>query len=105
MIELDEVKRHLRVLHNHDDVDIEQLILAAISAFETLTNRQLIAANQPLPDPVGKTLLLTPAIKQGALLLIGHWYVNRESTITGVSAQELPFATHALWLPHRWVNV
>lgn len=41
-------------------------------------------------DPVGNALVITKAISQGALLLIGHWYAAREAVVTGTIATELP---------------
>ena len=43
---------------------------------------------------------IPPAIKQGMLLLIGHWYKNRESSVIG-SLRDLPFGVESLWAPHR----
>lgn len=105
MIDLSIVKVHLRVDGDDDDGLIEGYVAAAISAFETWTNRKLVAEGQPLPDPVGRALVITQSIRQGALLLVGHWYANRESVAVGTIATEMPMATKALWSPHRWVNV
>lgn len=41
------------------------------------------------------------AIRQGILLLVGHWYQNRETVNVGNISSELPFTTEALWFPHR----
>ena len=41
------------------------------------------------------------AIRQALLLLIGHWYENREASIAGVTAMPLPFAVEALLAPYR----
>jgi len=35
-------------------------------------------------------------VKQAMLLLIGHWYINRESVLTGVTSKEIEFAVSAL---------
>ena len=105
MIELSIVKAHLRVGHDDEDSLIEGYRDAALSAFESWTNRTLIDPAHELPDPPGKAITLSKSIQQGALLLIGHWYANRETVAVGVSAVELPMATNALWNPHRWVNV
>ncbi|HDS1693342.1 head-tail connector protein [Pseudomonas putida] len=105
MIDLATVKAHLRVDHDEEDALIQGYSDAAISAFELWTNRKLIAEGEPLPDPVGNALGITKAIRQGALLLIGHWYASRETVAIGVTVIELPMATNALWLPHRWVNI
>ena len=105
MIELSIVKTHLRVGHDDEDALIEGYRDAALSAFQTWTNRTLIDPAHALPDPPGNAIALSKSIQQGALLLIGHWYANRETVAVGVSAIELPLATNALWKPHRWVNV
>jgi uncharacterized phiE125 gp8 family phage protein len=42
-------------------------------------------------------------IRQAMLLLIGHWYENREASIVGTSAVELPLGVRALLAPH--VNI
>lgn len=102
MIDLALVKSHLRVDGAEDDALIQAYIDAAISTFELWTNRKLVAA---LPETVENHLLITAAIQQGALLLIGHWYANRESVVVGVSAAEVPMATKSLWMPHRWACV
>lgn len=104
MIDLPIVKAHLRVIHDDEDVLIQSYTDAALSAFETWTNRVLVAPGEELPDPAGNALIMTKAIMQGALLLIGTWYNSRESVVMN-SAVELPMATNALWKPHRWVNV
>ncbi len=44
------------------------------------------------------------AIKQAMLLLIGHWYENREGSIVGTSVSELPLAVSALLAPFRRVT-
>ena len=41
------------------------------------------------------------SIKSAMLLLIGHWYVNRESVIVGVSIADVPQAVEMLLNPYR----
>lgn len=104
MIDLAVVKSHLRVDYNDEDALIQAYTDAAFSAFSDWTNRALYAANAALPDPVGNAMHITKSIEQGALLLIGHWYANREAVAVG-AASELPMATKALWMPHKWSNL
>ena len=105
MIDLPIVKAHLRVDHDDEDALIEGYRDAALSAFETWTNRTLVDPAEALPDPVGNSLRMSKSIQQGALLLIGHWYSSRETVVIGTITAELPMATNALWKPHRWVNI
>ena len=105
MIDLSIVKVHLRVDHDDEDALIEGYRDAALSAFETWTNRTLVDPAEALPDPVGNALRMSKSIQQGALLLIGHWYSSRETVVIGTITAELPMATNALWKPHRWVNI
>ncbi|ARB29702.1 gp6-like head-tail connector protein [Pseudomonas tolaasii NCPPB 2192] len=105
MIDLPIVKAHLRVDHDDEDALIEGYRDAALSAFETWTNRTLVSPDTALPDPVGNALRMSKSIQQGALLLIGHWYSSRETVVIGAITAELPMATNALWKPHHWVNI
>lgn len=41
------------------------------------------------------------AIKHAMLLMIGHFYENREATLVGVNAQDLPLGVNALLQPYR----
>lgn len=41
------------------------------------------------------------AIKQAMLMLIGHWYEQRESVVVGSISKEVEFAVHALLQPYR----
>lgn len=43
----------------------------------------------------------TQSMIAGMLLLIGHWYENREAVIHSRFAVELPWAVEALWQPAR----
>lgn len=45
------------------------------------------------------------AIRQAALLLIGHWYENRGAAVIGASTSELPLAVVCLLAPYRRVGV
>lgn len=102
LLTLAQVKLNLRIDHDDEDSLIESLIGAAFDAFEQSTNRKLYAAGSTIPDDVLNGIYVSDSITQGAYLLIGHWYKNRETVGTGT---ELPMATDWLWKRHRWVNV
>jgi uncharacterized phiE125 gp8 family phage protein len=47
----------------------------------------------------GAAASVPQCVKQAMLMLIGHWYENRESTLTGQINDEIKFAVHALlWM-------
>ena len=41
------------------------------------------------------------SVKHAMLMLIGHWYVNREAAVTGTIATTIPIAVDALLCNHR----
>lgn len=45
------------------------------------------------------------ALISAQLLLIGHWFANRETVVTGTIATSLPFGVEALCAPYRSVFV
>jgi uncharacterized phiE125 gp8 family phage protein len=45
--------------------------------------------------------LIPKSIKQAMLLLIGHWYANREAVLTGSISKEIEFAVKALLSMYR----
>lgn len=107
MIEIDLVKLHLRMelADTSEDVYVQHLIDSALITFGVFTSRTLLAVGATLPDPLGSALHITKPIEHGALLLIGHWYLHRESVLVGVTGSELPMATQSLWAPYRWANM
>jgi uncharacterized phiE125 gp8 family phage protein len=45
--------------------------------------------------------VLPEAIRQAILLLVGHWFANREAVNAGAAPSELPMGVEALLFPHR----
>ncbi|HFS7074847.1 head-tail connector protein, partial [Enterobacter hormaechei] len=45
--------------------------------------------------------LLNDDVKAAMLLLIGHWYANRESVVIGETVSQVPLAVEALLQPYR----
>lgn len=69
-----------------DDALIKHYIEAAQDHIERLLGFKIEAVyggdeREPVP----------PSLKQAVMLTAAHWYENREATLVGVSAQELPF--------------
>lgn len=124
---LDDMKAHLRVLHDDEDLDIQALTDAATSwldGWDGVLGRCImpqtwliepsdLAAGFRLPD-VNETVAnedgsmtvtcampaeKLPSVQAAVKLLVGHWYLNREATGKGMAEQ--PFAVRALLEPLR----
>lgn len=88
-VNLQMAKDHLRVRHD----DENNLILAYMDAAEAWLQRYC-------GDNYDE---YAPELEQAQLLLIGHWYVNREAVAVGNATipHEVPLAVEALALPFR----
>lgn len=53
---------------------------------------------------VGGASGVPAAIKSAMLLLVGHWYANREAVVVGESVTSLPLAVDALLAPFRRIR-
>lgn len=84
IVTLAEQKAHLGVTDDVDDSMISGQIDAAQAHFEQLLG---FVVAEEFASP-----LVVPAdLKQAVMQLAAHLYENREATVVGVSAQELPF--------------
>lgn len=91
MTAIADLKAHLNLEHDLDD----DLLAGKIAAAEGLVARH-IGAEEPLayadaPAP----------LREAILSLAAHFYENREASLVGVSASELPFGFHDLVRPFR----
>ena len=72
-----------------DDIaTVERLIDAAQSWLEAQLGYKLGEKFPPAGSPLMSTV--PPALDQAILLMVGHWYANREGSLVGVSAAPLP---------------
>ncbi|MFT7337626.1 MAG: hypothetical protein ACI92B_000948 [Marinobacter maritimus] len=110
MLELDIIKQHVRLELDDFEQDtlLETYATAAQRYVENQTGRTLYATKTLVPtDPdTGlptdeHALVLDDDITTAMLLLIGHWFVNRESVVIGTITAELPMAVDALITPYR----
>ncbi|MEO9340469.1 head-tail connector protein [Mesorhizobium sp. SB112] len=90
VITLDDAKTHLNITTDADDA----LIITKIEAAEAYVDRWLetkLADMTPVPAD------LKEAIRQ----LVGHFYENREASLVGISADELPLGFREIIDQHR----
>ncbi len=95
MLELDIIKQHVRLEPDftEDDTLLDTYSTAAQRLVENHTGRTLYATQGEIPTQDDITTAM--------LLLIGHWYANRESVVVGTITSELPMAVEALIAPYR----
>ena len=114
MLELDIIKQHVRLEPDvtDDDTLLETYATAAQRLIEHHTARTLYATAGEIPTDTetgeitdDSALVLDDDITTAMLLIIGHWYENRESVVVGSTASELPMAVDALISPHRHYQI
>ncbi len=99
MINLARVKLHLRVDGDEEDTVIAGYFEAAKSHVAMHCDRILVEAEPVGPDEMG----LTPDVEQAILLLVGHWYANREAVVIGTISTAVPLAVdRLLWYRKRF---
>ncbi|EEQ0025421.1 phage gp6-like head-tail connector protein [Salmonella enterica] len=100
-ITIDEMRKQCRIDDTEDDDQLIGVYLpAALRAVENSINRKLYDDEVPADDDTG--LVIQADIKLGVLMLVGHFYENRESTVAG-SVTELPQALDLLIGPWRLI--
>lgn len=98
MIDLLLVKAHLRIDGDEEDLLITGYVDAAVEHVQQHCDRRIVEV------PEGpEQMALTKDVEQAILLLVGHWYANREEVVVGVSATQVPMGVQALlWTRKRF---
>lgn len=87
---IEDAKAHINIVGDADDV----LIAGKIDAAEAFIDRWLA---EPMAD-----MDAVPAdLKQAVLMLVAHFYENREATLVGISADEVPLGVWDIINQHR----
>lgn len=108
MLELSIIKEHCRI---DDDFTADDSLLgiyggAALRYVETWTRRKLYETDATTGFTEDEApLLLGDDIRAAMLLLICHWYSNREAVNIGNITTAVPFAVEALLQPYRIYGV
>ncbi|BBI43971.1 MULTISPECIES: head-tail connector protein [Pseudomonas syringae group] len=99
MIDLARVKLHLKVDGEEEDTLIAGYVEAAKSHVAMHCDRELVEGNPAGPEQMG----FTPDVEQAVLLMVGHWYANREAVVIGTITSEVPLAVERLlWYRKRF---
>lgn len=106
VIDIDLAMQHQRA--DGADLPVVQLLLnAAEQTAQDFLNRKFyrnldeLAAAVLAGDAGADPIVINDAITAACLLILGNLYANREDTVVGVSAIDLPNGSRALLYPHR----
>ena len=93
------VKLQLRIDGDEEDALIESYIDAARAHIEQHCDLKLVEGT-PAND---EEMALTPDVQQAALLLVGHWYTNREAAVVGAVPNAVALGVERLlWYRKRF---
>jgi len=98
-VSLEVAKAHLNVTTDVDDALITRLIGASQRWLESQLGYKLAEQYPPTGSPAISTV--PDDLEQGQLMLIAHFYANREATLVGVSVQQMPFGLAEIILNYR----
>lgn len=104
IISIETVREHCRIDadDNSEDSLLGIYIGAAKRHIEKWTRRKIVETNADAGfDSDEDSLLLDDDIRLVVLLLVGHWYENREASVAGVTVSTLPLAVESLLQPYR----
>ncbi|MGV8944667.1 head-tail connector protein [Thermomonas sp.] len=93
------VKQQLDVTRTDQDALLQGYIDAAKVHIEQHCDRTIVTA-APVDD---SQMLATPDVEQALLMIVAHWYENREAVATGTIATVIPIGVERLlWYRKRF---
>ena len=104
MLTVEQVKLHCRIDADlvEEDEWIDRRIKAAVRHVEKYTRRTLYeSADDPLYLADPDALLYGEDIETAMLMLIAHWYANREAVITSGTSSTVDLAVESFLQPYR----
>lgn len=98
MIDLALIKQQLRVQHDLEDDLLDSYLKSAVAHVEQHCDRKIVEAPGSEDE-----MAMTPDVTQSILLLIGHWYANREAVVTGAVPSAIQLGVdRLLWYRKRF---
>jgi len=104
MLTIEQVKLHCRIDSDSTEEDawITARIKAAARYVENYTRRKLFeSADDPDYLTIPHRLIYAEDIETAMLMLIAHWYANREAVITNGSSSTVDLAVESFLQPYR----
>jgi uncharacterized phage protein (predicted DNA packaging) len=99
---LDKLKLQARIDTDEEDELLKGYVEAALAHVEQHCDRTLVVP-EPGVEPTPDQMALTPDVWQAVLLLVAHWYANREAVVIGTITSALPLGfERLLWYRKRF---
>jgi hypothetical protein len=102
LVDLPTAKRHLRVLHNDEDAEIELYTSVAEDVVVHYLDRAVLPEGGALPEGDDTAIHVKPSIVAAILLMLGDLYENREADREQKGDAIMPPAVRALLAPWRF---
>lgn len=102
MLTIEQIRLHCRIDGDEEDSLLENYRFAAAEVLKTHTGRNWYAQSDLIPAGDSDGLSYNPAVNQAMLLLVGHWYANREMDF---SSNDIPMSFWHLIQPYRIYGV
>ena len=92
-VTLEEAKKHLNI--DADFTDDDDYVTSLISAAEKVVALDICVPLEELEEEPGK---IPAPLRQAVLLMVGNYYVSRESLVFGAVVHETPSYKHLIGL-------
>ncbi|MGF7161280.1 putative phiE125 gp8 family phage protein [Rhodoligotrophos appendicifer] len=90
----------------NDEAGARVFMKSGFTAPTSLAETVPISITYTAGYPVVNDFSTVPApLKMAILQLVGHWYQNREASVVGTSAMELPLSVSSLIAPYRYIGI
>lgn len=109
MITITECKNQCNLLDEEVEYDrwFNMAIPAAVALVEKSLDRKLYDSSESLEadtDAPPYSLVITEDLRMATLMLLGHWFINRES-VSALTLNDTPMAFTAIIQSHRNIGL
>ncbi len=99
---LDKLKLQARIDTDEEDELLKGYVEAALAHVEQHCDRTLVVPEHGV-ELAPEQMALTPDVWQAVVLLVAHWYANREAVVIGTISSSVPLGfERLLWYRKRF---
>lgn len=99
---LETLKQQIRIDGDDEDTLLKGYVAAALAHVEQHCDRKLVVPLDGVELPP-EQMELTPDVWQAVVLLVAHWYGNREAVVIGTISSTVPLGfERLLWYRKRF---